>query len=122
MKSLLLGCLILIAAAMPARAQLSAAGVVARFRERAQAAEVRHEECVNKPVYVVAMTAGGAVAGWFAFLTVGLGLFASDHGEVYQRSRRRFMLGGAAIGAGVALYQSVTMDCIPLRGPAPRRR
>ena len=110
MKKLIL-CLLLLGGQAPAvQAQLSDAQVVARLRQRAPATRERH--CENKAVHVVMMSVIGAVAGWAAFMTVGLGIFADDHGSVYTRNRREFMIGGALVGAAVGLYQVATNDCL----------
>jgi len=110
MKRYMAVVLIALSMAGNAQAQLSDAQVVARLRQRPQA--TRERSCENKPVHVVMMTVLGAVAGWMGFMTVGLGLFADDHGSVYQRDRRYFMIGGALVGAGVGLYQVATNDCV----------
>jgi hypothetical protein len=118
-KSFFLACLMLIAAVSNGQAQLSDAQIVSRMRERpAFPQEARPVQCANKPAFVAGATVGGALVGWFGFLTLGLGLMAADHGEVYQRSQRRWMLGGAAVVGGAALVQSITHDCLVV---PPRR-
>jgi hypothetical protein len=61
---------------------------------------------LNRAGNVVASTAAGALAGWFAF-TITVGALASDHGAPYKRERRRWMIDGAALGALIGAFSPI---------------
>ncbi len=75
------------------------------------------ESCVGRRIAFVALnTLGGAAFGWVAF-TFGLGLFASDHGEVYERERHKWVVGGAIFGAAVGVWRVIRTSCGELIRP-----
>lgn len=53
---------------------------------------------LNRAGNVVAGAVAGALTGWLAY-SIGVGALSADHGESYRRGRRRWIIGGAVIGA-----------------------
>ena len=78
--------------------------------------------CPGRRVAVVGLNSvGGALAGFIGW-TITIGALADDHGEIYQRHRRRWTLDGAAIGTGVGLFRALTRACDELFDGPPNRR
>ena len=101
------------------QAQQSDAQRVAQLRARpAQVTAWQQPRCMNKALNAGLTTVLGGVVGWGLFMT-SIGIFASDHGEVYQDLRRKFIIGGALIGAAFGVHEALTKECIVLSRPGP---
>ena len=83
---------------------LEAARVGVSFPARATSISSRTEGApLNRVGNVVVSAAAGALAGLIVY-SISVGALASDHGAPYKRERRRWIIGGAVIGALLGVF------------------
>ncbi|HYC50102.1 MAG TPA: hypothetical protein VEB19_03235 [Gemmatimonadaceae bacterium] len=83
----------------------------AESRSSLAIAQVRPSGCSGRRIGTVALYAGvGAVMG-YAMFTFGIGALASDHGTVYRRERRRWVLISTGAGAAIGTFRAIAYPC-----------